>query len=62
MTAKQKRDKELNSAFKIYNGSAMSFHPKKPVDKSIGQICKNGSHLLKGTTVEQAMRDSKCQY
>ena len=48
----KERKKEIEAIFKRYNGSAVTYIPrKKSCKKSIAEICSSGSTLAKGTSV-----------
>jgi len=52
MTEKRlKRQKEIASIFKIYNGSAVAYHPPASSNKSISQICATGSKIVAGISI-----------
>ena len=48
---RRKRQKEIESIFKVYNGSAVAYHPPTSSNKSISQICATGSKIVAGTSI-----------
>lgn len=48
---RRKRQQEIASIFKIYNGSAVAYHLPTSSNKSISQICATGSKIVAGTSI-----------
>ena len=61
MTNSQKRQKEFDTAFKVYNGSAVDFHAKSYTRKSVQQICNSGTSLAKGMTITRMLNEGSSE-
>lgn len=46
-----RRAAQIESIFKVYNGSAVSYHAQKTSSQSVSDLCKNGSKVAKNTTI-----------
>ena len=58
MTEKRKkRAKEIESIFKVYNGSAVLYSTPKTSNKSISQICSIGSTTAAGTSIGSLLNE-----
>ena len=54
---RKKRLEKIESIFKIYNGSAVTYHTQKPSNKSIQQICSMGATIAFGTSVNSLLNE-----
>lgn len=54
---RKKRRKQIESIFKVYNGSAVEYHAPKTSNKSISQICSAGSAIAKGTSIGELISE-----
>lgn len=54
---RKKRKKQIESIFKVYNGSAVEYHAPKASNKSISQICSAGSAIAKGTSIGELINE-----
>ncbi len=56
---RKRREKQIESIFKLYNGSAVVYHTPKISSKSIAQICSSGSHIAKGISINELINEAR---